>query len=147
MRPVPRRDERGTAIVEFVWLGLLLLVPLLYVVLAAFEVQRTAFASSAAARSATRAFVTSPDQATGHARAAAAARLAFRDQGLDGGGVTLSCRPDPTACLTPGSVVVATIERRVVLPLMPSVFGSHAPSIEVDARHESPYGEFREARE
>ncbi len=142
-----RRGEQGSAIVEFVWLGMLLLVPLLYIVLAAFEVQRTAFASSAAARSATRAFVTSPDQATGHARAAAAARLAFRDQGLDGGSVRITCRPDPVACLSPGSVVVATVDSRVSLPLVPSVFGSQTPSIEVDARHESPYGEFREARQ
>lgn len=142
-----RRGEEGSAIVEFVWLGLLLLVPLLYIVLAAFEVQRTAFASSAAARSATRAFVTSPDQATGHARAAAATRLAFRDQGLDGGSVRITCRPDPAACLSPGSVVVATVASRVELPLVPGIFGSQTPAIEVDARHDSPYGEFREARQ
>lgn len=141
-----RRGEQGTAIVEFVWLGLLLLVPLLYVLLAAFEVQRTAYASSAAARSATRAFVTSPDQETGRARASAAARLAFRDQGLDGGEVRISCRPDPRACLVPGSVVVAVVEARVPLPLMPGALGGQAPAVRVDARHESPYGEFREAR-
>lgn len=141
-----RRGEEGSAIVEFVWLGLLLLVPLLYVVLAAFEVQRTAYASSAAARSATRAFVTAPDQATGHARAAAAVRLAFGDQDLDGGQVRITCRPDPQACLTPGSVVVAVVESAVALPLMPTALGSHTPSIAVDARHASPYGEFREAR-
>lgn len=141
-----KRGEQGSAIVEFVWLGLLLLVPLLYIVLAAFEVQRTAFASSAAARSATRAFVTSPDQATGHARAAAAARLAFRDQGLDGASARITCRPEPAVCLSPGSVVVATVDSRVKLPLVLGVFGSQTPSIEVAARHESPYGEFREAR-
>ena len=32
-----RSDETGTAIVEFVWLAILLIVPLLYVVLAAFD--------------------------------------------------------------------------------------------------------------
>lgn len=140
------QDERGTAIVEFVWLGLLLLVPLLYILLAVFDTQRTAFAASAAARSATRAFVTSPDQATGRARAEAAAALAFRDQGLDGAHLRITCRPDPAACLTPGSVVVATVRTRVALPLVPHALGGNTPSIAVDARHESPYGEFRQAR-
>jgi Flp pilus assembly protein TadG len=77
-----QRSERATAIVEFVWLALLLLVPLLYIVLAVFDTQRASYAASAAARSASRAFVTSPDQATAYARAEAAARLAFGDQGI-----------------------------------------------------------------
>ena len=42
-----RRTDDGTALVEFVWLSLVLLVPLLYVLLAVFEVQRTAYAASA----------------------------------------------------------------------------------------------------
>lgn len=141
-----RRGERGTAIVEFVWLGLLLLVPLLYVLLAVFDTQRTAFAASAAARSATRAFVTSPDQATGRARAEAAAGLALHDQGLARARLQITCRPDPAACLTPGSVVVAIVHTRVRLPLLPTALGASTPSIAVQARHESPYGEFREAR-
>ena len=69
-----RRDDRGTALVEFVWLAILLLVPLLYVVLAVFETQRAAYAASAAARSATRAFVTAPDERSAYSRAEAAAR-------------------------------------------------------------------------
>lgn len=142
------RDEGGTAIVELVWLGVLLLVPLLYIVLAVFETQRTAYAASAAARSASRAFVTSPDQATGQHRAEAAARLAFRDQGVDLGefGLKISCRPTPGQCLTPGSVVVAQVTSSVDLPLLPEALGSNTPRIGVDATHQSPYGEFREAR-
>ena len=60
-----RRDERGSAIVELVWLGILLLVPLLWIVVALFEVQGGAFAVSSAARSAGRAFALAPDDATG----------------------------------------------------------------------------------
>ena len=33
------RDQRGSALVEFTWLAILLMVPLLYIVLAVFEVQ------------------------------------------------------------------------------------------------------------
>jgi hypothetical protein len=143
----PRRDDSGSAIVEFVWLGILLLVPLLYVVLAAFDTQRAAYAASAAARSAGRAFVTAPDQATGYARAREAVRLAYADQRLDRApSVTISCRPHPGQCLTPGSVVRTEVHSSVALPLMPPVLGADPPSIRVDSEHEAPYGTFREAR-
>jgi len=142
------RDERGTAIVEFVWLAILLLVPLLYIVLAVFDTQRTAYAASAAARSASRAFVTSPDQQTAYARATAAARLAFLDQGIDAAAfrLTITCRPDPHRCLTPGSVVSAEVRSAADLPLMPTALGDDTPRIAVAAIHRSPYGTFREAR-
>jgi hypothetical protein len=141
-------DERGTAIVEFVWLAILLLVPLLYIVLAVFETQRASYAASAAARSASRAFVTSPDQATAYARAEAAARLAFGDQGIEAADLTLviTCRPDPDECLTPGSVVAAEVHSHADLPLMPTALGDNTPRIAVEAIHRSPYGTFREAR-
>ena len=45
-----RRDERGSALVELVWLGILLLVPLLWIVVSAFDVQRGAFGVESAAR-------------------------------------------------------------------------------------------------
>lgn len=142
------RSERGSAIVEFVWLAILLLVPLLYIVLAVFDTQRAAYAASAAARSATRAFVTSPDQATAYSRAEAAARLAFADQGIDVPGFTLtiSCRPEPRRCLAPGSVVSAEVRSAADLPLMPAALGGNTPRIAVSAVHRSPYGTFREAR-
>ena len=49
------RGEAGSALVEVTWLSILLLVPLVYVVLAVFEVQRAAFAVDAATRAAGRA--------------------------------------------------------------------------------------------
>ena len=141
------RGESGTAIVEFVWLAILLIVPLLYIVLAAFDTQRAAYAASAAARSAGRAYVTAPDQASGQARARAAVRLAYRDQRIsEVPDVRISCRPDPGNCLSPGSVVRAEVRGSVDLPLMPAALGSRTPSIRVDAEHEAPYGTFREAR-
>jgi Flp pilus assembly protein TadG len=141
------RDQSGTALIEFVWLAILLLVPLLYVVLAAFDTQRAAYAASTAARSAGRAFVTAPDQASGYARARAAVRLAYQDQRLDTvPEVRITCRPDPRNCLSPGSVVRAEIRSTVDLPLMPAALGADSPSIRVDSEHEAPYGTFREAR-
>ena len=74
----PSYDDEGTAIVEFVWLSVLLLIPLVYVVLGVFEVQRTALAASTAARSAGRAFLTAPTEASARGRAERAALPAAR---------------------------------------------------------------------
>jgi hypothetical protein len=146
-RPAHGRPERGTALVEVTWLSLLLLVPLLYIVLAVFEVQRAAFGVSGAARAAGRAYVLAPTEADAPGRAHAAAALALGDQRLDGTGrVELSCRPDPQDCLAPGSVVTAEVSYLVALPLAPPALGEHAPALRVAAVHAVPYGSFRENR-
>lgn len=146
-RPQPhaRREESGSALIEVTWLAVLLLVPLVYGVLAVFEVQRAAFGSTAAARAAGRAFVMAPDPGTAQSRARAAAALALTDQQLDPGSghLRVSCRP---ACLTPGSVVEVRTSRQVALPFLPAVLGDQAPSIRVDAEHTVPYGSYREDR-
>jgi hypothetical protein len=143
-----RRSEHGTALVEVTWLSILLLVPLLYIMLAAFEVQRSAFAVSAAARSAGRAFVVAPDMPAARGRAEAAAAVALGDQGLDlaRAALVLTCRPDPGDCLAPGSVVDVDISYPVALPLTPTALGGNTPTILVQAAHSVPYGTFRERR-
>ncbi|HEU5042842.1 MAG TPA: hypothetical protein VFT75_01765 [Nocardioidaceae bacterium] len=142
------RGQAGTALVEFVWLAILLLVPLLYIVLAVFEVQRSAFAVSAAARAAGRAFVLSPSESAASARAVAAARVAMADQDLDldRASVAFTCAPDPANCLAPGSTVQVSVSYPVALPLVPSALGGNTPSIRVQAVHQVPYGLFREDR-
>jgi Flp pilus assembly protein TadG len=142
------RDDSGTAIVEFVWLAVLLLIPLVYVVLGVFEVQRAAYAASTAARSAGRAFVTAPSEAAARPRAQSAARLAFEDQGLAGAplGLDVTCSPSPTNCLAPGSVVSIEVRSSVALPLFPVILGRHTPRIAVSAVHTSPYGTYRNDR-
>ena len=143
-----RRDERGTALVEVTWLSILLLVPLLYVVLSVFEVQRSAFAVNAATRAAGRAYTLAPTQGEATDRARAASAVALEDQGLDPGGGSLQvrCAPVPRDCLSPGSVVLVRMARPVHLPLMPSALGGNTPSIRVEAVHTVPYGSFREKR-
>lgn len=138
--------EAGSAVIEVVWLVVLLLMPLVYVVVAVFEVQRAAFGSTAAARAAGRAFVLAPDRAAAQERAEAAAAVAMSDQGLDPTGtVTFGCRPAGD-CLAPGSVVEVRVAYRVALPFLPAALGEQAPSIRVDAEHVVPYGTFREDR-
>jgi len=147
-RRVRRRTERGTALIEVSWLAILLLVPLLYIVLAVFEVQRSAFAVSAAARAAGRAYAIAPSEAVAMDRARAAASVALQDQGVDvgQGQVVVTCRPQPGNCLAPGSVIDVDVAYPVPLPLMPSALGGNTPSIRVAAAHSVPYGTFREDR-
>ena len=144
----PSYDDEGTAIVEFVWLSVLLLIPLVYVVLGVFEVQRTALAASTAARSAGRAFLTAPTEASARGRAEQAARLAFADQGLAETPVevTTACQPNPRNCLSPGSVVTVTLRSSAALPLFPRILGNNTPRIAVESLHSAPYGTFRKDR-
>lgn len=139
-------DQRGTALVELVWLGVLLMVPLVWLVLSVFEVQRGAFAVSAAARASARAYALAPDDASGRARAQAVARQTLADQGsgampLD---VTVTCRPDPRSCHDGTSVITVRIGSRVDLPLMPDILGGDAPSFVLDAAHTVPIGRYVE---
>lgn len=149
IRAISRRpDETGTAIVEVTWLTLLLLVPLVYLLLSVFELQRAAFGVDAATRAAGRAYVLAPNEAAAEARAVRAAAVALADQGVDIGtdALSISCSPTPQACLQPGSVVTVTLQTQVRLPLVPDVFGDFEPTARVSAEHRLPYGSFREAR-
>ena len=143
-----RRDDTGTALVEMSWLALLLLVPLVYLLLAVFDVQRASYGVSAATRAAGRAYVLAPDVGTAQARAAQAAAVALRDQGLalDPGALVISCLPTAGACLQPGSSAQVVLSVQVRLPLVPDALFGAAPSIRVSSTHISPYGTFREAR-
>lgn len=142
------RDERGSALVEFVWLGLLLLVPLVYVLLSVFAAQSGAYGSDAASRAAGRAFMLAPSQAEAFAAAEGAAEVALADQGIDAERMDLSvsCAPVPDRCLSSGSTVTVEVTVQQPLPLVPSALGGNAPSIRLTSTHVEPYGTFREDR-
>ena len=143
-----RRSEAGSALVEVVWLSVLLLVPLVYVLLAAFDVQRASYGVSGAARAAARAYSLAPDEASAPSRAHAAARVAMEDQRLDAAQVAFEvrCRPDPGNCLSPGSLIEVGLRYQVRLPLTPTALGAQTPAVRVEASHTVAYGEFREDR-
>jgi hypothetical protein len=141
-----RRDERGSALVELSWLGILLILPMLWIVMSVFEVQRGAFGVSAAARAAARAYALAPDDATGVVRAREAARVALDDQGVHGvpPELRISCTPYPGDCHAGGAVITVSVHSRVVLPLMPSALGGNRPSFALDATQTVPIGQFQE---
>lgn len=138
--------DRGSASIEFVWLSILLLVPVVYLLIAVFEVQSAAYGTSAASRSAARAFLQAPDPATGERRALAAVRLALRDQGAEPTSVRIECTPTSRDCLRPGSSVRVRVEVRQPLPLTPSLLGDDLGSLTVDSTHTESYGTYRESR-
>jgi Flp pilus assembly protein TadG len=117
--------EDGTATIEFVGVTLLLLLPLLYLLLAVFSVQRAAFAVTQAAREAGRAYSTAPTAAAGEQRAQYAAQLAMRDQGVadhtsvrfaPSGTRCGSSSADGAASLQPGARFVVCVHSSAPLP-------------------------------
>ena len=128
-------DERGSAVVEFVFLAVLMIVPVFYLVMVMARLQAGAYAVSAAAREAGRAYVTAPAAERAAPRAAAAADLAFADQGFSGDG-RLALRCDGSPCLRAEGRVTATAAVSVPLPLVPTFLAGVVPTtVPVTATH------------
>ena len=142
-----RHDEDGTAVIEFIWLALLLLIPVVYILIAVFDIQRAAYGVSAASRSAARAFILAPDVTTAFERADRAASVALSDQDVSGASVRVTCTPTPADCLTPGSSVRVVVRMTQPLPLTPQALGDQIAPITVDSTHVEPYGTYREPRQ
>ncbi|WP_308465272.1 hypothetical protein [Rathayibacter soli] len=117
------REEDGSSSLEFITMGLLLLVPLVYLTLAVASIQGAALAVEGAARQAARVYVQAPTTADADARAERAVDFALADYGLDSGQaqISVSCAPDPDHCLTRTGAVTVTVQVRAPLPLVPSV--------------------------
>ncbi len=135
--------DGGSAIIEFLVLATLMLVPVVYLVVTIGRLQAAAFATQGAAREAARAFVTATDEASGRERADAAAMIAWADQGFRDphlASVRISCAP---TCLAPGSRVAVRTSLQVVLPAVPRLVDRFLPArIQVDARHQAPVERF-----
>ena len=142
-----RRDDAGSALVEFSWLAIILIVPLVWVVISVFEVQQGAFATSAAARAAGRAYALAPDDATGEERARAAVRQVLADQGTPGqqARVRVRCDAPGNSCHVGTAVITVTVDSGVDLPFFPAIFGRGAASFSLDASHTVPIGQYVES--
>ena len=134
--------ERGSAVIEFVVVGILITMPVFYLVIALARLQAGAYAVTQAARESTRAYVTATSDGAGTNRARAAARLAFADQGFaDRGYISMTCSAQP--CLTRGATVGASADLGVELPFIPGFLRSAVPStVHLHARHVEPVDRF-----
>jgi hypothetical protein len=137
-------EEDGSALVEFVWLAMLLIVPLVYVLTAVFDVQRAAFGAAAASRAAGRAYALAATDGEGLQRAGEAARVALADQGLDRPmDLRITCEPAPP-CHERGRTIVVRLSSSIALPLVPEALGGGAPSFAISSEHRVPFGRYRE---
>jgi hypothetical protein len=128
------REERGSALVEFVFIALVVFVPLVYIVAGFSAVQRGVFASTAAAREAGRAIGTAPEPATGQERALRAAQLAVEDQSVDATDLQLAYASAGADCesaggytptLLPGEEFSVCVTVTVRIPLLPEFIESN----------------------
>lgn len=140
------RGESGTALIEFSWLAIVLLLPFIYIMIAVFDVQRASYGVSAASQSAAQAFVSSSSVDTAFVRANTTARLTLRDHSVSPADIRVECRPSARACLEPGSSVRVTVVARQPLPLTPRILGEQLAAVTVDASHIEPYGTYREGK-
>lgn len=125
------RGDTGSAVVEFVSLAVLLLVPVIYLVLTVGRVQAAAFAVEGASREAARSVAAAPDDATGARRAATAVQLALSDQGFarpgdPAPGLSVDCSASP--CTAAEGLVRVTVEVDVVLPGVPGFLDGVIPT-------------------
>jgi len=131
-----RADEAGSAALEFIAVGLLLLVPLTYLVVSLGAVQEQSLGAESGARHVARALATAPDADAAAERADAVLRSITEAYGLDPLRVSLSiaCRPATVECPSAGGTLVVTVRTEVPLPLVPPVLGlDRIASVPVEA--------------
>ncbi len=129
-------SESGSASLEFITVGMILLVPLVYLVLAMSAIQGGALAVEGAARQAARVYVQAPNEVEASARAARAVEIGLADYGIEAGDaeVRIDCKSGPTGCLSRQSAVTVTVRIQIPLPLVPDVLSLRsAASIPLEA--------------
>lgn len=118
--------DRGSASLEFLTVGILLLVPLVYLVLALAAVQGGALAVEGAARQAARVAVMAPQGAAGDAAVERAVTVALADYGIDAGEASVAVSCDRADCREAGARVSVSVIARITLPLVPDVLALSA---------------------
>lgn len=118
-------DDTGSAALEFITVGVILLVPFVYLILTLGSVQSQLLGAEAAARHAARLMSTASDATDATHRAERAVTTAIDEYGMQRETVNLQLRCVPAAamCPSPGAVVIVTVTTQVSLPFVPSIFG------------------------
>lgn len=113
-------SEEGSAAVEFVLVGVLLLAPLVYLILALGLVQGQSLGAEAAARHIARAVSTARDADDARARADAVLDAVSAEYGLDDVDLAIDCDP-AAACPSAGATLHVRVRAVVALPLVPAI--------------------------
>lgn len=117
--------DDGNAALEFIGVGLILLVPLTYLIISLGMIQEQSLGAEAGARHVARALATAPDAAAAADRADAVLRSIVDEYGIDTERVRLqlACQPAGTSCPAAGATLVVTVSTQVTLPFVPPVLG------------------------
>jgi Flp pilus assembly protein TadG len=135
--------EEGSAVVEFTFLALLLMVPLVYFIITVGQIQGASFAVVGAADQAAKVFVAQPNADAAQAAAEQAVLLALADFGHDTTAARVSTRCDPADCQAAGTAVTVTVNLSVALPFVPFNEDFRLEASEVEASSTQLVGRFR----
>ncbi|TLM75974.1 hypothetical protein [Pseudarthrobacter sp. NamB4] len=138
-----RGNERGSAVVEFTFLALLLMVPLVYFVITVGQIQGGSFAVVGAADQAAKVYVAQPDGATAQAAAEQAVSIALADFGHQPQEAGISTTCSPADCQAPGTAVTVTVSLSIPLPFVPFSDNFTLAASEVEASSTQLVGRFR----
>ncbi len=139
-RPVASKcGEKGNAVVEFIGIMAVIIVPVLVLISVLATILSAQFALQAAVRNSVREFIRSESTSEAHVRGLAAGQQAWADRGIDEPlALDFSCTASP--CLSPGSFVEVNAQATVTIPILDrQVTLSDSQSMRVD--------EFRRVRE
>ena len=135
--------ERGSAVVEFTFLALLLMVPLVYFIITVGQIQGGAFAVVGAADQAAKVYVAQPDAESGRVAAEQAVMLALADYGHPAENARMEASCQTADCLSPGSAVTITVHLSVPLPFVPFSDSFRLNVSQLDASATQIVGRFR----
>lgn len=110
-------QETGNALIEFIMLGSLLMIPTVYFLLSVFAMQSAAFAASNASAQALQVIQQLPPDQRSQATASSVAVMAASDFGLDSEHITTSLACQNTCAQGERMTVSVTVQ--VDLPLVP----------------------------
>ena len=135
-------DEAGSATLEVVAAGVLLLLPVVAFIVVLATIQAGLFAAQAAATQAAR--IVALGGPGGVAAAEAAVAIALDDHGLAHAPVELEilCAPATAPCPSRGGAVTAAVAIAVPLPSIPGIPGAAPPSVTVEAAATRPVSRF-----
>lgn len=137
------RDDAGSAALEFLTVGVLMLVPLTYLVLALGQIQSQALGVEAGARFAARTIAAGPAEGDPDAVLQSVAG----EYGIDTYDARVSCVPATRSCPEPGGTVRVTVTARAALPLVPPILGlDRLASVPVEATAVQKVSRYWEAR-
>jgi len=122
-------DQRGSASLEFITVGMVMLIPLVYLVLTISAIQAGALAAEGAARQAARVFVQATTLNNAEDAAARAVEFALDNHRVDSSvaNISITCAPNPHDCLARRSFVTVQVSIVVNLPLTPPVVSGTFP--------------------